>query len=333
MVSGKGQPSVDPVVPHLVKPAVHRPNIIGMHMLDLYKYYPTMTLANCAMRVVYYPFQKVTILQQQQNEKEKIYKNVTDTFVKIYRRQGLSGLLRGVTFRVFGQILSSLTYFSIYEGVRELTSQPSIAGFTASCTASFIICPFDLINRHVILLSKKATSQQEVQILKSLQPLRFPKEIRHGGGWILESSVIKDVGNRHGLKGFWRALPLLMMYNGVHSALWWSSFEFVSGILASMYPETSRVLRNSASGIISGFGVATVTNGLSITTTRAQLKQASIREAAMNLYRDEGFLRFFTKGLRPRLLQNIIFSFQATLVYDSVKQFSLKEEYKSKVTW
>ncbi|XP_048736841.1 solute carrier family 25 member 44-like [Ostrea edulis] len=325
MISETGKTSVGAAVPH--------PNIIEMHMLDLYKFFPTMTCSSCAMRVIYYPFTKVTILQQQQKEKEKLYKNVTDAFAKIYRRQGIGGLFRGVTFRAFGQTLSSLTYVSTYECVRELTSHPFIAGFSASCTASFINCPFDVVNQYVILLSKQATSQQEVQILKSLQPLRFPKEVRHGGRWILESSVIKDVGNRHGLKGFWRALPLLMVNNGLHSAMWWSSFEFVSGIMANMYPESSRVLRNTASGVLSGFGVAIITNSLSITTTRAQVSQASIRIAALNLYKDEGPLIFFTKGLRPRVIQNILFSFLATLVYDSVKQFSLKEEYKSQVTW
>lgn len=140
-----------------------------------------------------------------------------------------------MTFRAFGQTLSSLTYVSTYEVVREVTSHPFIAGFAASCTASCINCPFDVVNQYVILLSKQATSQHEVQILKSLQPLRFPKEVRHGGRWILEASVIKDVGNRHGFKGFWRALPLLMINNGLHSALWWSSFEFVSGILHYVY--------------------------------------------------------------------------------------------------
>lgn len=64
-----------------------------------------------------------------------------------------------------------------------------------------------------------------------------------------------------------------------------------------------------------------------------QVNQASIRVAALNLYREEGLITFFTKGLRPRVIQNILFSFLATLVYDSVKQFSLKDEYKSKVTW
>lgn len=164
-------------------------------------------------------------------EKAKLYKNISDAFGKIYQRQGINGLFRGVTFRAFGQTLSSLTYVSTYEVVREVTSHPFIAGFAASCTASCINCPFDVVNQYVILLSKQATSQHEVQILKSLQPLRFPKEVRHGGRWILETSVIRDVGNRHGFKGFWRALPLLMINNGLHSALWWSSFEFVSGIL------------------------------------------------------------------------------------------------------
>lgn len=47
-------------------PGVAHPNIIEMHMLDLYKFFPTMTCSSCAMRVIYYPFIKVTILQQQQ---------------------------------------------------------------------------------------------------------------------------------------------------------------------------------------------------------------------------------------------------------------------------
>lgn len=58
MISETGKTSVGAAVPH--------PNIIEMHMLDLYKFFPTMTCSSCAMRVIYYPFTKVTILQQQQ---------------------------------------------------------------------------------------------------------------------------------------------------------------------------------------------------------------------------------------------------------------------------
>lgn len=52
---------------------VAHPNIIEMHMLDLYKFFPTMTCSSCAMRVIYYPFIKVTILQQQQRGTYFVY--------------------------------------------------------------------------------------------------------------------------------------------------------------------------------------------------------------------------------------------------------------------
>lgn len=58
MIIEARKPSVDPTDAH--------PNIIEMHMLDLYKFFPTMACSSCAMRVIYYPFIKVTILQQQQ---------------------------------------------------------------------------------------------------------------------------------------------------------------------------------------------------------------------------------------------------------------------------
>lgn len=68
-------------------PGVAHPNIIEMHMLDLYKFFPTMTCSSCAMRVIYYPFIKVTILQQQQRGTHFfLYCSLYMIFIYLYYR-------------------------------------------------------------------------------------------------------------------------------------------------------------------------------------------------------------------------------------------------------
>lgn len=50
------------------------------------------------------------------------------------------------------------------------------------------------------------------------------------------------------------------------------------------------------------------------------------------LWTEEQF-GIFTKGLSPRLFQSVIFSFTIILGYESVKRFSVSEEYKKEVKW
>ena len=55
-------------------------------------------------------------------------------------------------------------------------------------------------------------------------------------------------------------------------------------------------------------------------------------ETTKTLWSEEKF-GMFTKGLSARLVQSILFSFLTILSYESLKRWSLLEEYKGLVRW
>ena len=63
-----------------------------------------------------------------------------------------------------------------------------------------------------------------------------------------------------------------------------------------------------------------------------QLENTKFVETTRQLWMEER-LWMFTKGLTARLVQSITFSFCIILGYETIKRFSLLEEYKSGVRW
>ncbi|GAA50965.1 solute carrier family 25 member 44 [Clonorchis sinensis] len=58
-----------------------------------------------------------------------------------------------------------------------------------------------------------------------------------------------------------------------------------------------------------------------------QVGNLSFRETTRILWAKEG-IRWFAKGLSARLLQTSVFSFWLILIYEPVKLFCLKNEYR-----
>jgi solute carrier family 25 protein 44 len=50
------------------------------------------------------------------------------------------------------------------------------------------------------------------------------------------------------------------------------------------------------------------------------------------LWLEEG-LWMFSKGLSARLVQSVCFSFSIILGYETIKRFSVRQEYKDLVRW
>ncbi|MFP3019796.1 MAG: MC/SLC25 family protein [Wolbachia sp.] len=58
----------------------------------------------------------------------------------------------------------------------------------------------------------------------------------------------------------------------------------------------------------------------------------TILKTSQLLWKEDGML-MFTKGLTARLVLSVSFSFSMILGYETIKRFSIKEEYKHLVRW
>ena len=75
-----------------------------------------------------------------------------------------------------------------------------------------------------------------------------------------------------------------------------------------------------------------ITNPLDLVRTRVQVQRRSIRETVKTLWRHERF-KVFTKGLTARMTSSVIYSVAIIFGYESVKKWSVHEEYKDRIKW
>ncbi|OWR55815.1 mitochondrial glutamate carrier, partial [Danaus plexippus plexippus] len=59
----------------------------------------------------------------------------------------------------------------------------------------------------------------------------------------------------------------------------------------------------------------------------------TMKQVFKELWREEGFVGLYAKGLSARLVQSACFSFSIILGYESIKRVSLSDEYRTRVRW
>ena len=82
----------------------------------------------------------------------------------------------------------------------------------------------------------------------------------------------------------------------------------------------------------SGVTTSIMTNPLDLVKTRVQVQRRPFIETAVRLWRQER-LRIFSKGLTARMTSSVIYSVAIIFGYETVKKYSVLEEYKDKVLW
>ena len=103
--------------------------------------------------------------------------------------------------------------------------------------------------------------------------------------------------------------------------------------LASLFPLPLLVIQCIA-GPLSSLTSTILTNPLDVCRTRIQVGQERrrITQIISELWQEERF-NIFTKGLTARLSHSCVYSLFIIFGYETVKRFSLKEEYKGHVRW
>lgn len=298
-------------------------------------------LSSFTVRCTLYPLTLIKTQLQIQRHNDA-YTGVLDAAAKIYRAEGVPGLYRGFWVSTF-QIVSGVFYISAYEGVRHQLAKYDfsprgralIAGGVASLVGQTIIVPFDVLSQHLMVLGMlKAKQNPTADHFHRLNPLGLSLDPRVSRA-ALARQVALRVHRMHGLRGFYKGYGASLAIYVPNSALWWALYQVYQDELMKIAPEWISILMiQCTAGVLGGFTTTLLTNPLDIVRARLQVQgEGTIRQTAVQLFREEGLHGMFMKSLTARLVQSACFSFTIILGYETIKRLSLNEEYKRRVRW
>ncbi|XP_045611268.1 solute carrier family 25 member 44-like [Procambarus clarkii] len=309
---------------------------IEWDMMNKQKFFPLSMLSSFSVRCMLYPFTVIKTRIQIQRHNE-VYKGTFDAFQKIFKYEGLGGLYKGFWVSAF-QLVSGIFYITTYENVRTFLQQRGvhdsrvralIGGGCASVVGQTIIVPFDVISQHMMVLGQMEGHGKSKVIVN-------PLNIDYHGRQKLQIAlnIVRTLYRKDGLKGFYRGYMASICAYVPNSALWWSFYHFYQEQLVRTFPDgTSTLLVQCIAAPLGGVSTSLITNPLDIVRARLQVQRTGGFGNTFRILWSEEQLGIFTKGLSPRLFQSMIFSFTIILGYESVKRFSVNDEFKNEVRW
>ena len=138
------------------------------------------------------------------------------------------------------------------------------------------------------------------------------------------------------MRGYYRGYIAAICTYVPSSALWWTFYQLFQDIAAAIVPIQDLGIPNlavqSVAAMSSGVTTAVITNPLDATKTRVQVQRRPFVETFLKLWREER-IRIFTKGLSARMTSSTIYSVAIIFGYETVKKWSVTDEYKDKVMW
>ena len=305
-------------------------------MLDKSKFIPMSMASSFTIRCFLYPLTLIRTRLQVQKGNE-VYSGTWDAGRKILKQEGFRNLYRGFFVSCF-QVVSGICYVSTYEGVRHILgnrfgvtntkTKAFIGGASASIVGQTIIVPFDVISQHLMLLGQASSKTNPYH---NSNPFGIQIEGRSKAQ--IAADVTRNIYRTDGLRGFYRGYLASVCTYVPSSAFWWSFYhlfqETYDKLLPSVVPHT--VIQCGAA-MSAGCASCFLTNPLDLVRTRVQVKRKPIPETAILLWKDEGF-NIFRKGLTARMTSSLIYSVAIIFGYETVKKWSVHEEYKQKLKW
>ena len=314
---------------------------VEWHMLDKQKFYPLCMLSSFSTRCFLYPLTLVRTRLQVQH-RSALYSGTFDAFRKILRSEGVRGFYRGFWVSSF-QVVSGICYVSTYEGVRHVLGSSQLVtdtkvraflgGGAASVVGQTIIVPFDVISQHLMLMGQQPSSDAGAGAARvNANPLAIKTEGRTKGQIV--GDVVRSIYQKDGFRGFYRGYGASLCTYVPSSASWWTFYHFFQDAYDMVLPtdRMPRTLTQCVSAMTAGCATAVITNPLDLVRTRVQVQRKPIPETIRWLWETEG-VGIFKKGLTARMLASAIYSVCVILGYETVKKYSVYDEYKTKVRW
>ncbi|XP_076650601.1 solute carrier family 25 member 44 [Halictus rubicundus] len=317
---------------------------IEWDMMDKTKFFPLSMLSSFSVRCCLYPLTVIkTRLQIQRHN--HMYTGMIDACKKIYKAEGSAGFYRGFWISSI-QIVSSVFYVSTYEGVRHLLGQDqlighidsrmkaTIAGGAASLVGQTIVVPFDVLSQHLMVLGINNLKSGKYHMDKmGMNPLGLTLEPGKTRAQI-SADIVRLIYQSDGYRGFYRGYLASLCAYVPNSALWWGLYISYQDELFRLFPEWfSHLFIQAVAGTLGGFTTTIITNPLDIVRARLQVQRLDSMFSAFKVLWDEERFQMFTKGLSARLVQSACFSFSIILGYETIKRFSITEEYKRYIRW
>ncbi|KAK1125106.1 hypothetical protein K0M31_006445 [Melipona bicolor] len=326
--------------------AVETPHFIRTiewDMMDKTKFFPLSMLSSFSVRCCLYPLTVIkTRLQVQRHN--HMYNGMLDACKKIYQVEGVSGLYRGFWISSI-QTVSGVFYVSTYEGVRHILGQNDvignidsrikslIAGGAASLVGQTIVVPFDVLSQHLMVLGINNNKHGRYIDKMGMNPLGLILEPGKSRAQI-SADIIRSIYQRDGCRGFYRGYVASLCAYVPNSALWWGLYTSYQEELLKVFPEwVSHLFIQALAGTLGGFTTTIITNPLDIVRARLQVQRLDSMFSTFKVLWVEERLQMFTKGLSARLVQSACFSFSIILGYETIKRFSIVEEYKGYIRW
>lgn len=309
-------------------------------MLDKGKYYPLSMMSNFSVRCILYPLSVIRTRLQVQSQND-LYTGTLDAYKKMVAREGYRSLYRGFWVSAF-QVASGIGYVSTYEGVRHLcetyniTNNSTLKSFAGGTAASMvgqtINVPFDVISQHLMILgiSKNSKNSNNVQHCGNNE---LGIEIKGRSNYQIVKDITRTIYIQDGFRGFYRGYTASLCTYVPSSASWWTFYDLFQRVYGLVTPEQCpHMALQCAAAMSAGVASSTLTNPLDLVRTRVQVNRTSIPDTVRTLWRTEK-LNIFRKGLTARMLSSVIYSVAIIFGYETVKRWSVHEEYKNRVKW
>jgi len=312
--------------------------VIELHMMHPERYIPLTLLSGFTIRSLLYPFSVIKTRLQIQRQKHA-YRGTFDALYKIAKYEGRRGLYRGYWVTSL-QIVPQTTYILTYEttrhlmnqslGIQDSTVRSFVGGLAASLVSQTFIVPIDVVSQHLMLLGSEKSSNKGRR--RMLGHISIPDSAMKTS-MSRTKAIVNSILKQDGFKGFYRGYLTSLAVYAPNSALWWTIYDVYCGILGNVSPEfVPRLALQCTAACGSAVTTSLILNPVDLVRTRVQVEGLKFMPTCHQLWKEER-MRLFIKGLSARLVLSISFSFFIILGYETLKRWSLKDEYKDKLKW
>jgi len=286
--------------------------------LDKPRYYFTGLSVFFCIRCLVYPNHLVKTRLQVQIGKD-VYKGTLDAFRKILKVEGIRGFYKGFPLFALG-IFFGQVYITAFEFTKSKCSnmnpllQGMCAGAAGSIAGQSLSVPADVVSQRLMVQGMSSKPTATTSAKGSMQ------------------KIAQKIWVKEGVSGFYRGYAISLMSNMPSSAIWWGSYNMLIE-KSTDYFEANELGRNklpvqATCGVMSGLLSAVLTNTLDVIRTRIQVGGSrSSKKVLLKLWREEG-LGIFVKGLTARMLHMSSNSLLVIIGYETVKKWSVKDEFK-----
>ncbi|KAI9461221.1 mitochondrial carrier domain-containing protein [Lactarius psammicola] len=313
-------------------------------------------IAGAASRTVVSPLERLKIIQQvQPRHTGKQYTGVWQSLVRMWREEGIKGLMRGNGINCVRIIPYSAVQFTTYEQLKKwftsngkkqldtptrLTSG-ALAGITSVCTTY----PLDLVRSRLSIATASMLSTNNSQTSASAPLTAAAKssssQLRHTSAlhtsarplpseltmWGMTMKVMREEG---GVRALYRGLVATAMGVAPYVGINFAAYEALRGLITP--PGKSSVTRKLSCGALAGSISQTLTYPFDVLRRKMQVvgmrsgalgyQYNGALDAARVIIKTEG-IRGMYRGLWPNLLKVAPSIATSFFTYELVKEFLL----------